>query len=108
VAEGYGIDRDVYGYTKRFPPSEIYALSSQLTRAVASVPANIAEGNGRGAVRDYARFLGIAKGSPMETETYLQIAAKLDYLVERDIQEAFGLIIEISKMLTAMRAKLAP
>lgn len=96
----------VYKHCKRFPPCETYGLNFQITRAAASVPANIAEGNGRGAAKDYARFLGIAKGSLMETETYLSLAVRLEYLQEDDVAEAMGLIVEISKMLTVMRAKL--
>lgn len=97
---------DVYRHCKKLPASETYGLRSQLTRAAASVPANIAEGNGRGSAKEYARFLSIAKGSLMETETYLMIAIRLGYLSEEDISSTCGLIIEISKMLTAIRSKL--
>jgi four helix bundle protein len=36
-----------YLKTRTLPRSEIYGMTSQIRRASASIPANIAEGNGR-------------------------------------------------------------
>lgn len=42
----------------------------------------------------------------METETFLMLAVRLDYLTQPQSERAFNLITEISKMLTALRARL--
>jgi four helix bundle protein len=97
---------EVYRLTAHFPATETYRLTSQITRSAASVPANIAEGSARGTARDYAHFLVMAKGSLMETETFLMLAVRLHYLSEIEANSALSLITEISKMLTVLRNKL--
>lgn len=97
----------VYRVSERFPRHELYRLTSQLTRAAASVPANIAEGNGRGTRRDYANFVSIAKGSLNESETFLLLAARLGYISEPQAAPTLALMTEIGKMLTALRAGLS-
>jgi len=96
----------VYRLAAEFPTTETYRLGSQITRAAASVPANIAEGNARGTKRDYANFLSIAKGSLMETETFLMLAVRLRFLAREEATPALSLVTEISKMLTALRSRL--
>lgn len=97
---------EVYHLSAKFPASENYRLVSQLTRAAASVPANIAEGNARATKRDYANFLAIAKGSLMETETFLMLAVRLKYINQDKSAPALSLVTEISKMLTVLRKRL--
>ncbi len=97
---------EVYRLTDGFPKSETYRMVSQLTRAVVSVPANIAEGNARGTPREYAYFLSVSKGSLMETETYLFLAIRLGYITQEQATPALGLVTEVSKMLTAIRRRL--
>ncbi|MGH9447564.1 MAG: four helix bundle protein [Terriglobia bacterium] len=97
---------ETYRLSSKFPSSESYRLVSQITRAAASVPANIAEGNARATRKDYANFLCIAKGSLMEAETFLMLAIRLKYVAEGDAARALGLITEIGKMLTALRRRL--
>ena len=93
----------VYGVAKSFPVEERYALADQLRRAVASVPSNIAEGNGRAGNKDYAHFLAIARGSLYETITQLELAKDLGYI--EDYDSVTPLAEEISRMLTSMLRK---
>jgi four helix bundle protein len=96
----------IYDLATHFPPVEVYRLTAQITRAAASVPANIAEGLSRSTARDYANFLAIAKGSLMETETFLMLAVRLNYIREMEANPTLALITEVSKMLTVLRHKL--
>ena len=96
----------VYRLTKRFPPNETYRLVAQATRAAASVPANIAEGHARSSRRDFANFIAIAKGSLMEAETFVTLGGRLGYVTGEEVAPVLSLITEISKMLTALRARL--
>lgn len=96
----------VYQLSSRFPTNETYRLVMQVTRAAASVPANIAEGNARGSRKDYAHFLAVAKGSLMETQTFLMLAVRLKYVAQSEAQPVFALITDISKMLTSLRSRL--
>lgn len=95
-----------YRPSDQFPADERFRLTSQLARAAVSVPSNIAEGNARWSRNDYVRFLAIAKGSLMETETQVMLAIRLGYITEEAAEPALDLIVEISKMLTTMRKRL--
>jgi four helix bundle protein len=96
----------VYKATEKFPSHEKFGLTSQVTRPAASVAANIAEGNARGSTKDYANFLAMARGSLMETETFLTLAVRLNYLQPEELEQTLSLIVEIDRMLNAIRAKL--
>jgi four helix bundle protein len=70
----------IYELTRSFPREEIYGLTSQIRRAGASVPANIAEGSARQTNRDYLHFLYIARGSLTEAQYFVHLSKRLGYI----------------------------
>jgi len=97
----------VYELVKSLPRTEQYGLTSQIQRAAVSIAANIAEGNARGSRKDYARFVGISRGSTAELETLLTLAARTGLLDQSSIAPVFERSEEIGRMLTALRSKLS-
>jgi len=58
--KGHKLTLLIYQATRTFLKEELYGLTSQVRRSSASIPANIAEGCGRGTDGELARFLQIA------------------------------------------------
>lgn len=104
----HALTLDLYRMTAAFPDKERFGLTSQIRRAAASVPSNIAEGSKRTTRKDYARFLNIAEGSAAELE-YLMILAKDLGLVAADRSDALSEELqEIARMLFGLRKKVEP
>ena len=70
----------IYKLTTTFPKDEIFGTTSQIKRAVLSVPANIAEGFGRYHYLDKAKFYLNARGSLFELKSHLLVAADLKFI----------------------------
>ena len=57
-----------------------FGLKDQMTRAAVSIPSNIAEGSDRDSLKEFIRFLNIAKGSAAELRTQVYIAQQVDVI----------------------------
>ena len=96
----------VYNATTMFPRDELYGLTSQIRRSCASIPANIAEGCGRGGDGEFARFLQIAMGSASEIEYHLLLASDLKFLDGSNYERLATEVTEVKRMLTSLIQKL--
>ena len=99
---------EVYKLTAHFPKEETYGLTSQLRRASSSIPANIAEGSGRGGSKEMAQFLRIAQGSAHEVEYHLLLARDLDFIKSESHVQLEEKIIEIQRMLAGLLSTVLP
>ena len=98
--------KHVYKATKAFPKEEQFTLTSQIRRAVISIPSNIAEGYSRHGLKDYVNFLSIAFGSAAELETQLLLAMDLEYLTQKACDDLLQELAGIQKMLYKLRDSL--
>jgi four helix bundle protein len=96
----------LYRATKGFPRDEVSGLTSQMRRACASIPANIAEGCGREGDAELKRFLTIALGSACELDYHLLLARELGYLDESTNRALAADVMDIRRMLGSFIQKL--
>jgi len=87
-----------YLVTRTFPKDELFGMTSQIRRAATSIPANIAEGWGRGTTGEYLQFLRVAQGSTKELETHLLLCQRVQLLTADKAGPLLSLVAEISRM----------
>jgi len=100
--KAYQLSLKIYRITTKFPPEERYGLTSQIRRAVVSIPSNIAEGYGRKTTPDYIRMLYIAYGSVCELETQILLAGDLAFIEKSELGTLTKDIKEVERMLKAL------
>jgi four helix bundle protein len=83
--EVYKVAQELAKYTytnvvNMLPDEEKWGLTSQIRRAVASIPANIAEGYGRYYYQETIRFCYLARGSLMELMSHIELCESAGYI----------------------------
>jgi four helix bundle protein len=92
----------IYTETNKFPQSEVFGLTSQLRRAVLSIPVNIAEGKERQYDKEFVQFLHVARGSLAEVEVFLEIAKDLGYLAVDKFNLLENQAAEVGKLINGL------
>jgi four helix bundle protein len=91
-----------YVLTGRFARDELFGLTSQIRRAAASIPANIAEGHGRESTGSFVQSLRVSQGSLKELETHLLLAQRVGILAIADLDITMGRCESLGKMVRAL------
>ena len=91
-----------YLLTRAFPKDELYGMTSQIRRAAASIPANIAEAYGRESRGEYIQFLRVAQGSLKELETHLLLSQRVRLGPEKNFGPVLDQCETVGKMLRAL------
>ncbi len=93
------LTESVYRITAKMPPEELYGLTAQIRRASISVPANIAEGQGRRTKGEFLNQLSIAHGSVREIETHAMLAVRLRFLTPDEVHTVIELAAEVGRLI---------
>lgn len=91
-----------YFKTRSFPRTEAFGLTAQIRRAGASIPANIAEGNGRENTGSYIQFLRVSQGSLKEMETHVLLAQAVELMPAADADQILAKSERVGKLLRSL------
>jgi len=97
------LGEDINLLSDKFPPKEIYNLSSQIRRAVDSIALNISEGSILQSAPEYKKFLGYSIRSLAEVVTCLHKAKKRDYITELEFDKHYQFSFKLMNMLISFR-----
>ena len=100
--EGMELAEKCYLVSRNFPKEELYGMISQIRRAYASIPANIAEGHGRKTRKEYIQFLYIAQGSLKELETHLMLSKRVQLSPSDVINSLLNQCELVGRLLSAL------
>jgi four helix bundle protein len=100
--EAMALAEQCYRLTARLPKAELFGLTTQIRRAAASVPANIAEGHGRERTQAFIQFLRISQGSLKEVETHLLLAQRVGVCGFDACRAPLAQCEELGKMLRSL------
>ncbi len=95
-----------YRFCRQLPGTERFGLVSQLQRAAAAIPANLAEGHERRSRGDFRRYVSVALGSLAEVETHLELARRLEFASSEATHGLELQAAEVGRMLSALLRRL--
>lgn len=87
----------------KFPPKEIYNLSSQILRAIDSVALNISEGSIGQSNPEFKKFIGYAVRSLAEVVTCLHKARNRAYISELEFEEHYDTSYNLMNMMVTFK-----
>jgi four helix bundle protein len=94
---------EIFAVSKSFPKEETYSLTDQIRRSSRSVCANVAEAwRKRRYEAAFISKLSDSEAEAAETQTWLEFAARCEYLPPESGRELFKTYNEIIAMLVSM------
>jgi four helix bundle protein len=99
--------KNIYTVSRQEPFARDFGLADQIQRAAVSTMSNIAEGYERSSIKDFHKFLSIAKASCAELRSHLYIAHDIHYLSENSFGHLNNQAKEVGRIIGGLRASIA-
>lgn len=100
--ESIELAKEIYKITVNMPTTEKYGLTSQMKRAVISIPSNIAESAARQGLKESIHFYTIARGSLSELDTQVELYKQLGFLASPQISSLISQIEKVDVLLSGL------
>jgi four helix bundle protein len=98
------LTKAIYTITRAADFSRDFGLAGQIQRATVSAMSNIAEGFERAGLKEFHKFLSMAKSSCAEVRSHLYVALDLDYLTQPTFQKIKAQAEEVARIIGGLRA----
>lgn len=100
--KSHALALSIYRATATFPDPERYGLTAQMRRCAASIPANIAEGCGRGGNTELRQFLYISAGSASELQYFVILSGDLGLFTPKQSENFETAAVDVRRMLARL------
>lgn len=100
------LGEEINSISEKFPPKEIYNLSSQIRRAADSIALNISEGSIGQSNPEFKKFMGYAIGSLAEVVSCLHKANNREYITKPEFTSLYEASFNLMNMMTAFKNKI--
>jgi len=100
------LGEEINSISEKFPPKEIYNLSSQIRRAADSIALNISEGSIGQSNPEFKKFMGYAIRSLAEVVSCLHKANNREYITNSEFTSLYEASFNLMNMMTAFKNKI--
>jgi four helix bundle protein len=97
------LTREIYTVSRQGAFAKDYGLAGQIQRAAVSIMSNIAEGFERAGIKEFHKFLSIAKSSCAEVRSQLYVALDIQYLPESIFKKLKLQAEEVARIIGGLR-----
>ena len=100
------LTRRIYDLTRQSLFATDFGLAGQIQRAAVSVMSNIAEGFERSGLREFRKFLTVAKSSCAELRSQLYVAFDIGYVNKSSFERILSLSEEVARIVGGLRSSI--